>query len=229
MDKIEAVLFDMDGVIFNTESVYLDVWTKVFQKYGYKMTKDIYISVMGSGRKNVIKTFLNVYGQDLPIIQMYQEKDEKLAEVIEKGQVPMKIGVKEILTFLRGNGYKVALATSAKRDRAIKQLKMANIEEVFDVIVSGDEVTNAKPDPEIFLKASRKLSVNPENCIVIEDSPAGVKSAYNAKMIGIHVEDLKKADEEILKYCHRSFKSLLEVKEYLSKYIISYNGSYNVQ
>jgi beta-phosphoglucomutase family hydrolase len=228
MDKIEAVLFDMDGVIFDTENVYLEVWTKVFQKYGYEMTKDIYISVMGSGRKNVIKTFLNVYGQDLPIIQMYQEKDEKLEQVIEKGQVPIKVGVKKILIFLRENGYKVALVTSAKRDRAIKQLKMANIEEIFDVIVCGDEVTNSKPDPEIFLKAARKISVNPENCIVIEDSPAGIKSAYNAEMIGIHVEDLKKADEEMLKYCHKSFKNLLDVKEYLSKYIISDNTSSNV-
>ena len=216
MKKIEAVLFDMDGVIFDTESIYLDIWTKVFQSYGYIMTKDVYISVMGRGRKNVIKTFVDLYGQDLPIIQMYKEKDEKLIEVIDKGQVPMKVGVKEILTFLKENGYKVALATSAKRERAIKQLKMANIKELFDFIVCGDEVINSKPNPEIFLKAAEELSVKPENCIVIEDLPAGIKSAYNANMIGIHVEDLKKADEIILKYCHKSFKNLIDIKEYIS-------------
>ena len=216
MKKIEAVLFDMDGVIFDTESIYLDIWTKVFQSYGYIMTKDVYISVMGRGRKNVIKTFVDLYGQDLPIIQMYKDKDEELMQVIDKGQVPMKVGVKEILTFLKENGYKVALATSAKRERAIKQLKMANIKELFDCIVCGDEVINAKPNPEIFLKAAEELSVKPENCIVIEDSPAGIESAYNANMIGIHVEDLKKADEIILKYCHKSFKNLIDIKEYIS-------------
>ena len=216
MKKIEAVLFDMDGVIFDTESIYLDIWTKVFQSYGYIMTKDVYISVMGRGRKNVIKTFVDLYGEYLPIIQMYKDKDEELMQVIDKGQVPMKVGVKEILTFLKENGYKVALATSAKRERAIKQLKMANIKELFDCIVCGDEVINAKPNPEIFLKAAEELSVKPENCIVIEDSPAGIKSAYNANMIGIHVEDLKKADEEILKYCHKSFKNLIDIKEYIS-------------
>ena len=216
MKKIEAVLFDMDGVIFDTESIYLDIWTKVFESYGYKMTKDVYISVMGRGRKNVIKTFVDLYGQDLPIIQMYKEKDGKLMQVIDKGQVPMKVGVKEILTFLKENGYKVALATSAKRERAMKQLKMANIKELFDCIVCGDEVINAKPNPEIFLKAAEELSVKPENCIVIEDSPAGIESAYNANMIGIHVEDLKKADEVILKYCHKSFKNLIDIKEYIS-------------
>ena len=137
-------------------------------------------------------------------------------QVIDKGQVPMKAGVKEILTFLKENGYKVALATSAKRERAIKQLKMANIKELFDCIVCGDEVINAKPNPEIFLKAAEELSVKPENCIVIEDSPAGIESAYNANMVGIHVEDLKKADEVILKYCHKSFKNLIDIKEYIS-------------
>lgn len=221
MKKIEAVLFDMDGVIFDTESIYLDIWSKVFRSYGYIMTKGVYISVMGRGRKNVIKTFVDLYGQDLPIIQMYKEKDEKLMQVIDKGQVPMKVGVKEILTFLNGNGYKVALATSAKGERAIKQLKIANIKELFDCIVCGDEIINAKPNPEIFLKAAEELSVKPENCIVIEDSPAGIKSAYNANMIGIHVEDLKKADEEILKYCHKSFKNLLDIKEYINKYLVS--------
>lgn len=221
MKKIEAVLFDMDGVIFDTESIYLDIWSKVFRSYGYTMTKDVYISVMGRGRKNVIKTFVDLYGQDLPIIQMYKEKDEKLMQVIDKGQVPMKVGVKEILTFLKGNGYKVALATSAKRERAIKQLKIANIKELFDCIVCGDEIINAKPNPEIFLKAAEELSIKSENCIVIEDSPAGIKSAYNANMIGIHVEDLKKADEEILKYCHKSFKNLLDIKEYINKYLVS--------
>jgi len=217
MNKIEAVLFDLDGVIFDTEIVYLDIWTKIFQSYEHKMTKEVYISVMGRGRNNVIKTFLDVYGHDLPIIQMYKEKDENLAQIIEKGQIPMKVGAKEILKFFKENKYKVALATSAKRDRAIKQLKMANIEDVFDIIVCGDEVINAKPDPEIFLKAAEKLSINPKNCIVIEDSPAGIKAAYNAKMVGIHVEDLKKADEEILKYCHKSFKNLLDIKQYLTK------------
>lgn len=217
MGKIKAVLFDMDGVIFDTESVYLDAWTKVFNKHGYKLTKEVYMSVMGRGRQNVIKRFLSEYGQDLPIAEMYKEKDEIVAEAIEKGQVSIKVGAKEILNFLKERGYKLALATSAKRERAAKQLKMANLEEAFDAIVCGDEVINSKPDPEVFLKAAEKLSMHPNNCIVIEDSPAGVKSAYNAKMMCIHVEDLKKADEEMLNYCYKSFKNLLDIKEYLSK------------
>lgn len=217
MNKIKAILFDMDGVIFDTESLYLDAWSLVFYKYGYKLTKDVYISVMGRGRKNVISKYLDVYGNDLPIVEMYKEKDEIIKQAIEEGQVSIKAGAKEILDFLKEKGYKLALATSAKRERAAKQLKMANLENAFDAIVCGDEVINSKPNPEVFLKAAEKLSIIPESCIVIEDSPAGVKAAYNAKMTCMHVEDLKKADEEMLKYCHKSFMNLLDIKEYLSK------------
>ena len=215
MNKIEAVLFDMDGVIFDTERVYLDHWIKIFEKYGYEMKKEIYVSVMGRGRDNVMKTFLKIYGENLPIEEMYKEKDKLLVQAIEDGQVPMKPGAKEILNFLKENNFKIALATSAKRDRMMMQLKMGKIENEFDAIVCGDDITNSKPDPEIFLKAAQKLSVNPENCVVVEDSPSGIKAAYGAQMMGLHVEDLKEADEEMLKHCHKSFKNLFKIKDYL--------------
>ena len=79
----KAVIFDMDGVIFDTEKVYLDIWTAVFEKYGYKMTKALYVTIMGTGRKNVIKTFLENFGDDLPIEKMYEEKDKQLFFIIE--------------------------------------------------------------------------------------------------------------------------------------------------
>lgn len=217
MKNIEAVLFDMDGVIFDTEKAYLDIWTKVFAKYKYKLERDVYISVMGTGRKNVMKVFKDKYGQDLPILDMYKEKDEMLFQVIESGQVPMKEGAMEILKSLKDNGFKIALATSAKRDRLNKQLKIGKLDGIFDTIVCGDDVINGKPNPEIFLKAAKNLSVNPQNCIVVEDSTAGIEAAYIGKMIPIHVEDLKKADEEILKYCYKNFNNLVEIKNYLIK------------
>ncbi|WP_160686779.1 HAD family phosphatase [Clostridium sp. C2-6-12] len=217
MKEIKAVLFDMDGVIFDTERVYLEDWKKVFKKYGYEMKKEIYVSVMGTGRINVSETFLSIYGEDLPITQMYEEKDRELFKAIDEGKIPLKEGAKEILMYLKEKGYKTALATSAKRERAMKQLKMGKIEELFDAVVTGDEVEKSKPDPGIFLTAAKKLSEEPENCIVVEDSSAGIKAAYNAKMIGFHVEDLKEADEDILKYCHKNFKNLLEIKEYINE------------
>lgn len=214
MDKIKAVIFDMDGVIFDTEMVYLKVWSEVFEKYGYKMTKEIYSSVLGTGRENVKKVFLSKFGSNLPIDDMYIEKDKNLAKEIEKG-VPLKHGVCEILEYLKENNFKIALATSALSERVFKQLKQANIESFFNAIVCRDEVKETKPNPDIFLKAADKLSISPEQCIVIEDSNAGIEAAFNASMIPIHVVDLKKADEKILSSAYKSFNNLNEIRSEL--------------
>lgn len=212
----KAVIFDMDGVIFDTERVYLEIWKSVFEKYGYKMTKELYITVMGTGRKNVIKTFLENFGDDLPIEKMYEEKDNQLFYIIENQGIPLKKGVKELFSMLKEKNYKIALATSAKRDRVEKQIKDKWLKESFDAIVCGDDVEKGKPSPDIFLKAAKEIDVEPENCFVVEDSPAGIKAAFSGGMKGIHVEDLKAADEDILKYCEKNFKNLQEIKEYLS-------------
>ena len=212
----KAVIFDMDGVIFDTEKVYLDIWTEVFEKYGYKMTKELYVTVMGTGRKNVIKTFLENFGDDLPIEKMYEEKDNQLFYRIENQGIPLKEGVKELFSMLKEKDYKIALATSAKKERVEKQIKDKWLKESFDAIVCGDDVEKGKPSPDIFLKAAKEIDVEPENCFVVEDSPAGIKAAFSGGMKGIHVEDLKVADEDILKYCEKNFKNLQEIKEYLS-------------
>lgn len=214
INKIKAIIFDMDGVIFDTEMVYLKVWSKVFEKYGYKMTKEIYISVLGTGRENVKKVFVNNYGSNLPIDDMYKEKDENLAKEIEKG-VALKAGAYEILKYLKENDFKIALATSAISKRAFKQLKQANIYKFFDAVVCRDEVEKTKPNPDIFLKAADKLNVNKSECIVIEDSSAGIKAAFNAGMIPIHVIDLKDADSDILEMAYKSFNNLNDVKNEL--------------
>ena len=212
----KAVIFDMDGVIFDTEKVYLDIWIEVFEKYGYKMTKGLYVNEMGTGRKNVIKTFLENFGDDLPIEKMYEEKDNQLFYIIENQGIPLKEGVKELFSMLKEKNYKIALATSAKRERVEKQIKDKWLKESFDAIVCGDDVEKGKPSPDIFLKAAKEIDVEPENCFVVEDSPAGIKAAFSGGMKGIHVEDLKVADEEILKYCQKNFKNLQEIKKYLS-------------
>lgn len=215
IDKLKTVIFDMDGVLFDTERVYLDVWTKVFEKYGYKMTKEIYCKVIATGRENVKKVFKEEFGQSIPIEEMYKEKDKELEKAIEN-KIPIKKGAQELLTFFKDRKYKLALATSASRERMEKQLEQANFGKIFDKVVCRDEVNETKPNPEIFLKAANKLRVNPKDCIVIEDSSAGIKAAYRGNMTPIHVVDLKEADEEIKKYSYKSFNNLYEIKRYFN-------------
>ena len=212
LEKIRTVIFDMDGVLFDTEKVYLDVWTKVCEKYGYKMTKEIYCKVIATGRENVKRVFKKEFGDNIPIEEMYKEKDNNLAIELEKC-IPVKDGAYELLRHLKKKNYKLALATSASKERMEKQLNEADFRDLFNEVVCRDEVRETKPNPEIFLKAANKLSVNPKECIVIEDSLAGVKAAHRGNMIPIHVVDLKEVDEEIKKYCYRSFNNLIEIKE----------------
>ena len=127
--------------------------------------------------------------------------------------IPLKQGAYEILSYLKNNNYKIALATSASKERALKQLRYADIEKFFDVIVSRDDVKETKPNPDIFLKAAKKLNVNPNECIVIEDSSAGIKAAFNAGMAGIHVVDLKEPDNEIIRNCYKSFNNLNDIRK----------------
>ena len=127
----KAVIFDMDGVIFDTERVYLEIWKSVFEKYGYKMTKELYITVMGTGRKNVIKTFLENFGDDLPIEKMYEEKDNQLFYIIENQGIPLKKGVKELFSMLKEKNYKIALATSAKGIEWKSKLKINGLKKAL--------------------------------------------------------------------------------------------------
>ncbi len=217
MNKLDGVIFDMDGVIFDTEKYYLKIWTEVFLKRGYKLSPEIYISIMGTGRANVIKTFKENYGDNLPMDEMYKEKDEMLLDAVRNNLVPIKEGAEEILEYLKKNNIKTALATSSRRERLDLQIKMYDIFNNFDAIISGEDIQNGKPAPDIFIKAADKINASYDKCIVIEDSFAGIKGARLAGMHPIHVQDLRKADEEILKYAEKNFLNLNEIKEYISK------------
>lgn len=215
MKNVKAILFDMDGVIFDTERVYLEEWKQVFKKYGYKMKDEIYISVMGTGRENVKKVFKEYYGDNLPIEDMYVDKDILLNEAVSENKIPLKTGAFDILSYLKDNGYKTALATSAKRDRLEIQLSLADIKDKFDAIVCIDDVGKGKPNPDIFLLAAEKIGVEPSDCMVIEDSEAGIMAAFNAGMIPVHVKDLKEVSETIMKHSKRQFNNLHEIKQYI--------------
>lgn len=210
MKEVKAVIFDMDGVLFDTERIYLEEWIEIFNEYSYKMTKEIYLPLMGRGRKVIKEIFKKEFGQDIPIEEMYIKKDKMLFDAVDEG-IPLKEGAVEIIDFLKENGFKIALATSAKKEREEKQIKSSVLCDKFNAIVCGDDVLNSKPDPEIFKKAADKLRVKYENCIVIEDSKAGIIAANKAGMIGFHVEDLLPCDEEIRKYCYQYFSSLNEI------------------
>lgn len=218
MEKIEGVIFDMDGLLFDTERISFECYKKVLRRYGYDMNKDEFtLLLLGRTRKNASNMFINKYGQDLPIAKVYVEKDAEMLKFINENGPFVKPGVYELLDFLVEKEYKIALATSTLREKAVDLLERAGIRYKFNVIVCGDDVINSKPDPEIFLKAAEKLEVNPKRCIVLEDSPVGIEAAHNGGMMGINVPDLKEPDEKVIKLAYRICSNLIQVRDYLKK------------
>ena len=212
--KKDSVIFDMDGVIFDTERVYMGIWIKVYNEHGYEMTPELYKTFIGRDKPSLIKVLENKYGNGFNGAEMFNECESYLKKAIDNGDVAIKEGALEIFKFLKERGYKMAIATSSPRTKLDMQLKIHNLEEVFDEIICADDVTKSKPDPEIFLVAAKKLNTKAEKCIVIEDSPAGIQAAYNAGITAIHVEDLVKADDRIKSCSVNQFKNLFQVKEY---------------
>lgn len=214
----DAVIFDMDGVIFDTERVYLDLWKEIYPKHGYEMTKEFYLTLIGRDRKTCIKLLKDHFGNDFPGEKIFAECDKALKQAIDNRLVPMKTGVLEIINYLKSNNYKIAIATSSPRHKLDMQLKIHNLQDIFDAIVCADDVERSKPDPDIFFKAATKLNKKSEQCIVIEDSPSGIMAAYSAQMLPFHVEDLLPPTDEIIKYSNCQFKNLIEIKDYIDKH-----------
>lgn len=218
MGKIEGIIFDMDGTLFDTERLSFSIWKKVLKKYGYTITKEGYTSLMGRKYEDVNKILIKRYGENFPIKKIREEKDGNMIKQIQEKGAPLKHGAYELLDFLVENGYKLALATSSSIDRVDCLLEKVDIRDKFGVIICGDDVTNSKPDPEIFLKAAERIEVDPKKCIVLEDSPVGLEAAYNGGIMSINIPDLKDPDDQINRLAYKICGSLLEVKDYLLEY-----------
>ncbi len=213
--KFKGIIFDMDGVIFDTEKIYLTNWQNIFKDYGYSLEKKTYIECMGVGKVKVKEIFKNTFGDYLPVDKMYDDKDIHLEKYLKENEIKLKLGVVKTLEFLNKNNYKVALATSSRRSRVEFLLEKYNIKDKFDEIVCGDEVKNYKPNPDIFLTALNKLNLNKDEVLIVEDSKAGVLAGNNANINVVHIPDLIEKDKEIEKLSFRVFNNLLELKYFL--------------
>lgn len=217
--KISAVIFDMDGVIFDTEKLGSILWKKASEEFGYPITDEVYKETIGVNIKETERIFKKYLGDNYPFDEIYKRKIQLTEDHIEKNGLPIKTGLFELLEFLEDKKVPKAIATSTERERALYLLKKADIDKRFEVIVCGDEVEKSKPEPDIFLLASQKLTVKPQECIVLEDSDNGILAAYRAGMIPILVLDYNTPSSETLQRAYKVFNSLLEVREFLKEII----------
>lgn len=217
MKRPEAVVFDMDGIIFDSEACVIETWKIIADKYGIEDIEAACRACLGLNNVASEQVMYERYGKDFPYKEYTEERRAIYHEKYDGGRLPMKPGVNELLEYLKNQGIKIALASSTRSQTVISELTDAGIIGYFDKVVCGDMVKNSKPDPEIFAKACELLGVKPENAIAIEDSFNGIRSAYAAGMNVIMVPDLMEPDDEMREKTVCIQKSLFEVKELLQK------------
>ena len=212
----KAVVFDMDGVIFDSERAVMQCWKEVASRHNIPNIEKAILACTGTTMVRTREIMLNLYGADFPYDEYARESSAIFHSRYDGGRLPMKPGVKELLTFLKERGKKIALASSTRQQVVTDELRDAGIIEYFDRIICGDMVSRSKPAPDIFLKACEELNVSPSDSYAIEDSYNGIRAAHAGGLHPIMVPDLLPADEEMQSLAEIVLPNLTSVMEYLA-------------
>lgn len=214
MSGKKAVIFDMDGVIFDSERAVLQCWREVGERFGLEGVEGVFLRCVGTNKRRTREILFEAWPA-LDFDAFDGAARSLFLSRYDRGRLPVKPGVRELLEALREAGVPLALASSTRGETVRRELGEAGLLAYFDAVIGGDSVTKSKPDPEIFLTACARLGARPEDVCVIEDSFNGVRAAYAGGMHALMVPDLLPPDAEMRRKAEAIFPSLLELREYL--------------
>ena len=210
-----AVIFDMDGVIFDTEHLAMSLWVQTAEELGIPDIASFYPTVIGTTAVRTTELLYAHYGPAFPKEAFDRRIRELYFERYDREGLPVKPGAEALLSLLSAHSVPLALASSTGTDIVRRELDDAGFLKYFDAVIGGDMVSRSKPHPEIFLKAAGLLCVTPADCYVIEDSFNGIRAAAAAGMHPLMVPDILQPTDEILALTEQVFPSLNEVAAYL--------------
>lgn len=214
-NNMNAVIFDMDGVLFDTEALCMRAWMDVADKWGLPGMEEVFPRCIGLNANDSRQIVFRAYGEhfDYPLFRKHAAA--WFRDYVEKNGLPVKPGVREILEWLKESGYAVGLASSTKEKDVRSHLEDTGLLDYFSVITTGDMVEHSKPRPDIYLMACERMGVEPAQAYAIEDSPNGIRSAHAAGMCPVMVPDMIAPDEEMRRLSYIILKDLVEVRDFL--------------
>ena len=212
---VKAVIFDFDGLLVDTEVIAYQIYKEILNEFGYEFSIEEYAQTY-SGKTEIKNVTQLIKQYRLPwTLEEGIQKVLRIEKRLLARGAALKGGAMDLLPFLKENGYKIALATSSKADRALSILNEHGITNYFGEFVFAEDIQKGKPDPEVFLKACEKLGERPEDCLVLEDSEAGIQAANAADIPVICIPDMKKPDQQLLDRTAAVLDSLDQVIQYL--------------
>lgn len=212
LNDVDAVVFDMDGLMLDTEHLYKSAWQKAASSLGYVLDDGFYFSLVGRTNEAGEGELAKRFAPDFPLAEFRQRWEDLWRTEVKGGGIPPKPGLTELLHYLNERHMQVAVATSSNRQYADFSMRAAGLDIAsFAQVVTGEEVTKGKPAPDIYIEAACRLGIAPARCLALEDSDAGILSASAAGMIAVMVPDLKPPSPAARQAAFRVLTSLLEV------------------
>lgn len=212
MKKIKAVIFDMDGVLIDSETIEKKNMIKSAEMNSLPFEDEFFEIFLGCNDEMSYKLLLERYKNSKIVDKYLSDLEQLQAKEYKEGNIKLKHGTREIIDYLRNNNIPYALATGSSYKYVELDFLQNGYDKIpFDYIVTGDKIINSKPNPEIFIKAANLMNININDCLIVEDSPKGIEAAYSSGAQSCFVPDLVKANQNILSKATFHKNNLLEV------------------